>query len=244
MSAKLNQIIAVLAGVKTRSAEHLTAEYHLQQKTPLLNGLSRTYQPKTEDGDQLPSEQTRVQVRVSESLERAATAVKELMDATAQQEYANCEATANIVVGDQTLAEKVPVSYLLFLEKQLVNWHTFISKLPTLDQSESWKWDKAQNCWATDPAETVRTKKVPRAFVKAEATDKHPAQVDTWHEDVPVGTWRVVKFSGAMETTRVKQLLERVEALQKAVKFAREEANSREAPPVQVAKKLFDYLMA
>lgn len=70
---------------------------------------------------------------------------------------------------------------------------------------------------------TVRTKKVPRNHVKAEATDKHPAQVDVYYEDVPVGYWTTVKFSGALPARRVNELLDRVEKLQQAVKFAREE---------------------
>ncbi len=58
--------------------------------------------------------------------------------------------------------------------------------------------------------------------MKAEATDKHPAQVGVYYEDVAVGFWRTVKFSGALPAKRVGELLERVEKLQQAVKFARE----------------------
>lgn len=47
---------------------------------------------------------------------------------------------------------------------------------------------------------------VPRNHVKAEATDKHPAQVEVYHEDVPVGYWTTVKFSGALPARRVNEL--------------------------------------
>ena len=46
--------------------------------------------------------------------------------------------------------------------------------------------------------QTLRTKKVPRNHVKAEATEKHPAQVEVYYEDVAVGYWTTVKFSGAL----------------------------------------------
>lgn len=241
---KLNQIVAIENGVKSTAHQRFTAIYQTLQKGGLLSGLSRTYQPRTEEGEQLPPEQTRVQVRVEETLEQATEILTELFDITATKEWANCHARANVVVDGQTLLEDVPVTYLLFLEKKLVELHTFVSKLPTLDQAESWHRDTAQNCWATPATETVRTKKVPRTLVKAEATEHHPAQVDVWHEDVPVGTWRQVKYSGALEATRVRELTRRVEQVQAAVKFAREDANGREAEPVKLGKKLFDFLFA
>ena len=85
---------------------------------------------------------------------------------------------------------------------------------------------------------------MPRNHVKAEATDKHPAQVEVYYEDVTVGYWRTVKFSGALPGQRVNELLERVEKLQQAVKFAREEANNTEASDQKVGEKLLSYLFA
>jgi hypothetical protein len=239
---KLNQIVAIENSVKSTAHQRFTALYQLLQKAAPLSGLSRTYQPRTEEGEQLPPEQTRVQVRVEETLEQASEILTELFDVTATKEWANCQARADVVVDGQVLLEGAPVTYLLFLEKKLVELHTFVSKLPILDQAETWQRDTAQNCWATPPTETVRTKKVPRTLVKAEATEHHPAQVEVWYEDIPVGTWRQIKYSGAMEATRVRELTRRVEQLQAAVKFAREEANSIEAPPMKTGKRLFDFL--
>ena len=91
---------------------------------------------------------------------------------------------------------------------------------------------------------TNRTKKVPRNHVKAEATEKHPAQVEVYYEDIPVGYWTTVKFSGALPAKRVSTLLERVEKLQQAVKFAREEANNAEAVDKHVGDRVFGYLFA
>ena len=120
--------------------------------------------------------------------------------------------------------------------------HTFVRKLPTLDSSENWTLDAADAIWKTAAVETIRTKKVPRNHVKSEATDKHPAQVEVYMEDVPVGRWRTVKMSGALPASRVGELLSRVEKLQGAVKFAREEANGAEANSVTISEKLFNYL--
>ena len=63
---KLNQIIAVEKGVKSSALSEMTKQYQLLQKSGLLVGLSRTYQPKDEEGEELPPESTRVQVKAEE----------------------------------------------------------------------------------------------------------------------------------------------------------------------------------
>lgn len=239
---RLNQIIAIEKGIKSRSYEELTKAHHALEKPTLLAGISRSYQPKDEEGDKLPPESTRVQVRAEQVLADTARIMTELFDVTATKDWANNSALADVVVDGEVLLAIVPVTYLLFLEKQLVDLHTFVSKLPVLDQAETWTLDPVADTWATPVAETVRTKKVQRNHVKAEATKEHPAQVDVYSEDVMVGTWRTVKFSGALPASRVRELLVRVEKLQTAVKFAREEANNSTVSSVEVGKKVFDFL--
>jgi tetrahydromethanopterin S-methyltransferase subunit G len=53
-----------------------------------------------------------------------------------------------------------------------------------------------------------------------------------------------VKFSGALPAKRVNELLERVEKLQQAVKFAREEANNQEADEQKIGRSVLNYLFA
>lgn len=241
---KLNQIVAVEKGIKSKSHRELTDIYREVGKTPLLSGISRTYQPKDDDGDQLPAESTLVQTNVEDLLENAATALIDLFDVTYTKETANQTAKADVVVDGKTIVKDAPVTYLLFLEKQLIELNTLVSKLPVLDPSERWNKDTNANAWATEPTRTVRTKKVPRNHVKAEATDRHPAQVELFHEDVIVGTWTTVKYSGAIEKSRANELLERVDKLSTAVKFAREEANSATITDKKTGDKVFDYLFA
>ena len=239
---KLNQIIAVEKGVKSKSFADLTQAHHDVQKTALLAGISRTYQPKDEEGDQFPPESTRVQVKAEDVLRSTAATLTRLFDVTATKDWANCTARADVVVDGNVIVEGVPVSYLLFLEKQLVDLHTFVKKLPVLDASEAWSRDESTDSWRTEPTRTIRTRKVMRNHVKAEATEKHPAQVEVYTEDVAVGYWTTVKFSGALPAKRVNDLLERVEKLQQAVKYAREEANGAEVTDQRVGGSVFGYL--
>jgi hypothetical protein len=242
MSTKLCQIIAVEKSAKNKSHQMLTDAYQKMQKSALMNGISRTYTPKDEEGEQLPSEATRVQVTAKMLLADASKALTDLFDVTATKDFGNCEARADVVVGETTLLKSVPVTYLLFLEKKLVDLHTFVSKIPVLDSSEDWTLDPNVGCFASKPSETVRTKKVFVPLVLSPATDKHPANVKEGFEDKSVGTWKTVKFSGAMPAQKAQEMLERVEKLQRAVKFAREEANSFPVENQKVGEKIFNFL--
>jgi len=241
---RLSQIIAVERGAKGKALARLTAAHHAVQKAPLLSGLSRTYQPKDEDGDTLPSESTKVQLKVEQAIEGIVEDLTRLFDVTATKDWTNCVARADVKVGDTVLIEGAPVTYLLFLEKQLVDLNVFVRKLPVLDPAESWSHDPTSDTWKTEPVQTVKTKKVPRNHVKAEATDRHPAQVEIYHEDIQVGTWTTVKFSGALPQVRVNELLHRVETLQAAVKFAREEANGTVVTDQKPGEVVLDYLFS
>jgi len=242
--SRLNQIVAVEQGIKSKARDAVTAFYHTAQKVALFSGINRTYTPKDDDGDRLPAESTKVQVTVPQLLKDAETALSRLFDVTATKEYANASATADVVVDGRTIVFDAPVPYLLFLEKQLVDIRTFVSKLPTLDQASEWVYDDNNDVYKTTPVQTVRTKKVPRNWVKAEATDKHPAQVEIFHEDVIVGTWTKVDTSGAIPVTRKNELLERVDTLAQAVKFAREQANEFEVTDETPAADIFHYLFS
>lgn len=241
---KLNQIVAIEQGVKSKSKRDLTDAYHTIQKPALLSGISRTYEPKDEDGDKLPPESTLVQTNVDDVLGQVSDALTRLFDVTLTKDASNSVAKAPVVVDGKTIVSPVPVPYLLFLEKQLQDVRTFTATLPTLDPSERWNKDEATGVYVTEPVQTVKTKKIPKNWEKAPATDKHPAQVEIFHEDVLVGTWTTRKFSGALPAARVAELTERVDKLIEAVKFAREEANSLEVNDAKAGKAVFDYLFA
>jgi hypothetical protein len=244
MATTLAQLVAVEKGVKARANDDFTKLYHLAQKPDLWSGISRTYQPKDEEGERYPPESTRVQVRVGDVLDGAATALVRLFDVTATKDEANSRAKANVVVDDLVLLSDVPVPTLLFLEKQLVDLRTFVTKLPLLSEAEEWSTSDAHDAYCTPAVQTIKTKKVPRNHVKAEATDKHPAQVELYYEDVAVGYWTTVKLSGACPSVRVKAILERIDKLTVAVKHAREYANRTVVTDQKVGEAIFGYLFA
>jgi hypothetical protein len=242
---KLNQVIAVEKGVKSRVYGEVSELHKASQKPDLFSGFVKTYRKKDEEGEDYPPEQKKVQMTVGDALGRISKGLTEMFDVTAAKDWANCTAAADVKVdGVGTILEHVPVPYLLFLEKQLTDLHTFIDKLPVLDEADEWLADENTGLFKTKATATHRTKKIQKPIVLYDATKEHPAQTQILTEDVVVGYWDTVKHSGALPAPRKRQLLERVEKLAVAVKFAREEANSAEAPAVNVGSVIFGYLLA
>lgn len=240
--AKLNQVVAAVSGKKDVAKESITKAYHTIQKPTLFDGIAKTYDPKDENGDKLPPESKQVQSKVSDLVAEVSAALTEMIDVVATQDFANCSAKADVMVNGEVLIPQVPVTHLMFLEKQVKDLETFINKLPTLDPAESWDYNQATDQYSTSPKQTERTKKIPRAFVKYEATEKHPAQVDTYNEDIVAGYWTTIKYSGAISAKEKNQMLERVRRLHEGILKAREEANMSEAPNVSLGKRLLKFV--
>jgi len=145
-------------------------------------------------------------------------------------------------VYNQVLVTGVPATYLLWLEKELTDLHTFITKLPVLDPSQVWEYDAQRSVYATQPVETHRTTKIPTVLLKAEATDKHPAQTEVYNRDVTVGFWSTTRLSGALPSDVVRALEDRVDDVRMAVREARTRANEIEVTQQHIAGNLLDYI--
>jgi hypothetical protein len=242
---KLNQILAIEKGVQNKFNADFTTLHHQSLKEPLIKGQIRTYAKKDDDQDDLPDEHEKVQLAVDTLTKRLASDLSRYFDVRLTKEVGNANAKADIVLEDgTTILTDVPVDYLLFLEKQLIDLRTFVAKLPTLDPAQTWSPSQEAGIWQAQPAQTTKTKKVLKVLEKAAATDKHPAQVETYHEDVLVGTWTTIKLSGAIPVSRQEELISRVEELQRAVKFARETANSIEVQNAEAGQAILGYLFA
>lgn len=239
---KLNQILAIEKGIKTRVYAEFTELHQATQKAALMNGFHKSYQPRDEEGEMYPPESQKVQHNANEVMERVSSALTELFDITATKDVANCTARADVVVEGRILLKDVPATYLLFLEKQLLDLHTFIAKMAELDPGSDWSVDPSTGLFKTEPTMTQRSKKVQRPIVLYDATEHHPAQTQLITEDLIAGQWVTIKYSGAIPAPRKKQLLARIDRLSNAVKFAREQANAVETTDKKHGREVFDYL--
>jgi len=241
--AKLNEIIAVEKAVKAKSHSDISELYKILQKEALFNGFSKDYKKLDEEGEEFPPERQLVQQTVSDMIRAVEKAMYRLFDVTARKDWTNCAATADVKIDGRTLIPDAPVTFLLFLEKQLTDLRTFIATLPVLADTERWSKDENSGLFKSEVVRRHKTKKTQRPIVLYDATPEHPAQTQLISEDVLVGHWHEEKNSGAMPKTEKTLMLERADKLLYAVKQAREQANMEEVVPTpDVASAIFTYL--
>ncbi|MCE9563931.1 MAG: hypothetical protein K8U57_17960 [Planctomycetes bacterium] len=240
---KLNQINAVVSARKNEAEKAVTELYKLVQKEQLFVGRERTYRPLDEvNGQKLPPESQRVQQRVDDLIRQAREKWTELWNLVLTQDTGNQSARADIVVDGKVVLANVPVTSLLFLDKQVNDLETFISKLPTPDPAEEWNHDPSSGLLRSKASESLRTSKEPTVIVKYAPTKEHPAQTELFTKDVPVGTWTQILYSGCISTDRKNAILARVRKLQDAIKAAKEQANLLEVERQKAGDPLLDFV--
>ena len=238
---KLNQVVALVNGKKSRFQSSITELYHRLQKTDLVSGFSRAYQPKDDDGEVFHPEVKRVQDSVHSIIKSAAEEFTDVMGIVGTQDTANTLAKAEVKVGGVSVAD-VPVTHLLFMEKRFVDMRSMIEQLPVLDPSEEWTKDPARDVYTTGAVITTKTKKITKPIVKYDATPEHPAQTELITEDVTVGHWSTTKFSSAIPVDEKRQLLVKVNDVIDSIKKARENANELKVESVNYGASLVDYV--
>lgn len=164
-----------------------------------------------------------------------------LYDLECAKDTGNQTARADVVVDGEVLLSDVPVTFLMYLEKELVHLRTLVEKTPNPDAALQWARDENQGFLVSNEVRVSRTKKVPRSMKTVESTEHHPAQVHVYTEDVPIG-WVVKKsFSGALPEVDKRRLLHRISVLRDAVKSARSQANETAVSVTKVGHKVFDW---
>ncbi len=243
---KLHEVVAIRKGVKTRSYAELTELYKKAQKGDLYTGMTRSYTSKDDDGETFPAEDKKVQLSADEVLKKVRKLRSAFFDIEASQEYGNLEARGEVKVDGEVILADVPVTLLIFLEKELNDLRTFVSSMPSLDEAKTWHEDPNSRLYRSDTSVTHKTKKVQRPIVLYDAVikDDHaiPAQTQLITEDVVIGHWHTTYLSGAMPQPKKEALLERIDTLRNAVKRARSRANDREVERKEIAGAVFRYL--
>ena len=75
-----------------------------------------------------------------------------------------------------------------------------------------------------------------------DATKEHPAQVESITTDVAIGKITVNNWSGMLSPAQKSILLGKIDTLIRAVKKARQRANTTEVVKVNIGDKLFDFI--
>ena len=246
-SLLLNQVIALVTSKKPQFQKYLSNAKN-SFRSDSVNGMIRVYTPFNDEDRNVPPNDSKGIAADARSIVREfEEEFANIVNLIATNDVGNQSAVADVCglndAGEEVVVLKdVPVTHLLYLEKALADLRAFVEAAPTLNPMQNWTYDDNRDCYVTEPARSVRTTKQKTRFVKAEATEHHPAQVEIFDEDVPVGTWATTYISTAFDGATKKNFLKRIDSLVDGVKKARERANSLQVEQSRFGNQIVDFV--
>ena len=195
--------------------------------------------------DTTPEEFQDITETVDSKLEYISKHGQRYLDAVLQKELTNQTASADLIVEGVTLATKVPATFLLGLENKLKFVRAVYEAIPTLPPGYSWEKDetKGDGVWRSkNPENKYKTAKTFKHKVLYEATKEHPAQIERWEEVENVGMYVFERWFGMFSPARKSDVLEKIDILLRAVKKARQKANSVDVVKSRIGSKIFDFI--
>lgn len=171
--------------------------------------------------------------------------IERYFDTFARKEATNQTAKADLVIDGVTLIEDAPATMLLGLESKLKTMRAMYEAIPTLQPGADWVLDPDRGAdifKSSEPEVRMKTEKQIQHKVLVEATKEHPAQIEKWNADVPVGKITLRSWSGMMSPAEKSALLGRIDTLIRAVKKARQRANTAEVVDIFIGSALFGFI--
>lgn len=245
----LHEILAVEQGTAT-NAKYLTTELlkKFSTKQTLFAGQIKEHQIFSEDEQHLKqaTDYLEVQSTVDAQLAYVGNELANYWTVFFQKEETNQQAKADIIVDGVVLYEAVPATALLGMETKLTQLMALYSAIPTLDAAKAWEEAPAigEGIFQTKHAqERIQQRSEDEYVTVAPATDRHPAQVIKQTKDVAVGKYTVSSLSGAIPSVDKAERIQRLTALIRAVKQARQRANQAEVDTsVEFGSRLLDFI--
>jgi len=232
--SKLHEVLAVEQGLK-KTAKNVISEAAItfSKKHERFSGFEKNYK-STVAGDGWEAEEAIVErqeltTTVHDKLVYVFGHIARNIDCMASKDATNQEARADIIVDEEVLVTGVPVTTLLSLEDEIARWRDMILQVPTLASGQAWEEaaDLGSHIYRLKhPEKKVRNRKKLENHRVAAATKEHPEQVQTYSSESPVGFFTTERISGALTVAGKSAILDRVDNLFRAVKKARQRANS------------------
>jgi hypothetical protein len=244
---KLHELLAVMADT-TNAAQAIQEETKttFSKKPERFRGGVKTvtFLDVARSGENSVTETALVDT-VDSKLEYSFMTLGRHYDALLQLEEANQRAKADLVVDGQTLMQGAPAQFLLGMESRLKSLREVVLAAPTIEPGIKWEADVTAggHVFVADMAPNFKTEKTVKHKVLYDATDKHPAQIEKWNEDVPVARIETRNISGMLTPLRKSEILGRLDRLLAAVKQARQRATTVEVENLHIAKGMFAYVM-
>ncbi len=230
--AKLHELLAVESNLRGQS--EVTRKDLLQtfeKKRHHFSETLTTFKSDTEGVEPKVEAQLGLQSTIHRELAWISEKIIASIDAAHQIDVANTIAKADIIMEDgRVVLKDVPATSLLQLEKRIKEIQELVTGIPTLDPSKGFEPDttRGENIFKARDIEKPRTEKKFSYVVMVQPTDKHPAQVKELVLDSRIGIILQQEWSSLITVAEKGDMLDRVEALLRAVKKARSRANEQE----------------
>jgi hypothetical protein len=243
---KLHEILAVEGDLDGTFKKLQEETKKIFGKPNYFVGFHKQCKMFTEGDIAPPDEFQEITTTVQAKLDYLSIAGVKYFDAVFQKDVTNSIAKADIILPDgTTLLSDMPATFLLGLENKLRKLRDVYDALPTLQQGVKWEEQAGLGkgvYQAVNPDKKVKTAKQFKHQVLYEATDKHPAQIEKWEEQVPVGEYITTVVSGMITPARKAELLGRLDELIQATKKARQRANTATLETSKVGSVIFEHL--
>lgn len=244
--SKLHELLAVENDVEKVSRKLVDESIKTLGKDNLFNGQVRVLEHfNSEDALSDTREVVELTTTVDENIDYVVDALAEYFDVVFQKDLTNQQASADIVVDGKVLAENVPSTFLLGMEKKLNNLRNLYEAIPTLQPGI--KWQPAPDAGAgvfqaANDTVQFKTKKDIDFKEVSPATKEHPAQVVQYETTVNVGKYTTTKTSGMFTPLEKANRIARLDKVLKAVKQARNRANSTEVVKGKIGNDILDFI--
>lgn len=246
---KLHEILAVESDLKGQY-EKIFAESKVtfEKKPDHFLGFHKSlkmFDSQRENEEPAAEQHKELVTTVDEKLKHTWKYIVKYFDVLFQKEATNQTAIADLVVEGIVIAEKIPATFLLGMEDRVKRIREVYETIPTLQPGVAWEEDKTQRPGVFKAAHSEKANKTEQIIqhkVLVAATDHHPAQIEKWSEQVPVGAYTNDRWSGMISPARKAEMLEKIDVLLGAIKKARQRANQAEVVKGNIAQKFYDFI--
>jgi len=243
--SRLHQVLAVEADLEGKYRRICEETIKTFGKSEMFRGSHRKLVSFAENAPEWPEENSELTTTVDERLEYTAGPIVSYFDALLQKEATNQDAVADLVVNGVLIGTALPATFLLGLESRLKYVRKVYESIPTLAVGTKWELapEKGKDIYAmTYPEEKLKSELTFKSQVLVEPTEHHPAQIEKWQEQMPVGKFVKNVWCGMITSSQKSALLQNIDDLLKGVKMARQQANSVEVKKLSIGAGIVSFI--
>lgn len=245
---KLHEILAVEKDKETVAKKLVNESVKTFGKENLFSGNTRVL--KMFDADEAfnnTTEHQELTTTVMENLEYLMKPVAQHWDVVLQKDLTNQEAKSDIIIDGKTIANDLPATFLLGMEKKLNDFRQVLESIHTLAPGIKWIKDasnaKADVFITADTEKSFKTAKDVKFKTSAKATDHHPEQVVQINVTNNIGEFETTKRSGLLTPVAKADMIARLDKMLTAVKKARQRANNVDIVNGNVGDTMLQYII-